>query len=57
MRLVLSFVGMWVAFTLVAHVLVEASGKERLSIAKAVGFGFCTALLTALVTAVTIVLF
>jgi len=57
MRILLSFIGMWACFTFTIHALVEASGKERLSIAKAVGFGFCTALLTALFAVATIVLF
>ena len=57
MRMLLSFIGLWACFTFIIHTLVEASGKERLSIAKAVGFGFCTALLTALFVLATIVLF
>lgn len=57
MRMLFSFIGMWACFTFIIHTLVEASGKERLSIAKAVGFGFCTALLTGVFVVATIILF
>lgn len=57
MRILLNFLGMWAMFTLAIHWLVEASGRERISVAKAVGFGFGTAVLTALLLFAVVVLF
>lgn len=57
MRILINFVGMWAAFTIAIYYLAHASTKERISVAKAVGFGFCTAALAAVVAVVTVFLF
>jgi hypothetical protein len=57
MKLFISFLGMWGALTIASYLLMHATKAERISVAKAVGFGFVTALLTATITIAVVFLF
>ena len=57
MRLFINFMGMWVSFTIAIYYIAHATNKERLSLAKAVGFGFCTAALAAMFAVALVILF